>query len=211
MIHAVASVPQQPAQTVALFGGSFDPPHQAHCAIPTFLLKKRLVDQVWYVPVKNHPFGKQLSSDEHRVNMVQLCIDHLKKENPLFSNQLRIDTWEIEQNTSSYTIQTLDDLSAEYPDISFKWVIGTDNLAQFHLWGNDAQRIPAEYGMFVYPRFGFPPTPLLPGMTFLKDAPQVKVSSTEVRELVQRQCNLQQFVCPEIEQYIADHHLYQCG
>jgi nicotinate-nucleotide adenylyltransferase len=204
---------QLPAgSVVALFGGSFDPPHRAHCAIPTFLLEQKLADQVWYIPVKNHPFGKRLSSDQDRINMVQFCIDQAVKDHPEFASKLRVDTWEIEKNTSSYTIQTLDDLAAQYPDISFRWVIGTDNLAKFHLWGKDAQRIPSDYGMFVYPRSGYPPTPLLPGMTFLKDAPEVNASSTEIRELMKDHHALKalkKLVLPEIEEYIVQHHLYQ--
>ena len=57
---------------IALFGGGFDPPHLGHQFITQTLLERQIVEEVWYVPVKQHPFGKQVSADQHRVAMLKL-------------------------------------------------------------------------------------------------------------------------------------------
>jgi nicotinate-nucleotide adenylyltransferase len=198
----------QAKQTIALFGGSFDPPHIAHQQIPLFLLKNHLVDEVWYVPVKHHPFGKVLAPDEQRVAMLEKMIQCLVKENPKYAQKLRIECWEVDKNHSSYTIQTLDALAKQHPEKKFSWVIGTDNLEKFHLW-HEYQRIIQEFGVFVYPRVGYPPTPLRNGMTYLSTAPEVNVSSTELRQKIKAKEPITNLVTDQVEQHIVQEQLYQ--
>jgi nicotinate-nucleotide adenylyltransferase len=193
---------------IALFGGSFDPPHLAHQHIPFFLLKQKLVDQVWFVPVKHHPFGKVVSSDEQRLAMLGAVLHNFTHTHFEFRDQLRIETCEIDENHSSYTANTLDLLAKQHPGVQFRWVIGSDNLEKFHLW-HDYKRIAEQYGIFVYPRVGYPPTPLIPGMQFLADAPEVDVSSTLVRRKVRLNEPISTFVLPEVADYMSKHHLYQ--
>ena len=198
----------QVKQTIALFGGSFDPPHIAHQHIPLFLLKKHLADEVWFVPVKHHPFGKVVTPDEQRVVMVEKMIQHLIAEYPEYAQKLRIECWEIHKNQRSYTVQTLAALAQQYPDKKFSWVIGTDNLEKFHLW-HEYQRIIQEFGVFVYPRVGYPPVPLREGMTYLAHAPEVNVSSTELRQKVKAKKTITNLVIPQVEQHIMQEQLYQ--
>jgi len=195
-------------QRIALFGGSFDPPHVAHKDIPIFLLKHGYADQVWYVPVKHHPFGKTVSSDDCRVEMLQLTIERLKKEHPEFSSQMRVVEWELEQAQMSYTFKTLQNLSKKNPKTSFRWVIGSDNLYKFDQW-RDYQKILNEFGVIVYPRAGYSTEPLQKGMELLKEAPEVTVSSTQIRELTAKGKNLNGFVTSEIAKFIDEHNLYR--
>ena len=46
---------------VALFGGSFNPPHVAHQLVALYILETQDVDELWFVPTYAHPFGKQLA------------------------------------------------------------------------------------------------------------------------------------------------------
>lgn len=195
-------------QIIALFGGSFDPPHSAHQHIPLFLLKNKFAQQVWYVPVKHHPFGKTVSSDTDRLAMLELLVTRLKNEHPEFAAQLCIETHELEANQTSYTIDTLEGLAAKFPQYEFRWVVGSDNLAKFNQWDR-YQDILHKFGVFVYPRENYPAEPLLPGMVFLLNAPIVKVSSTQVRTQVKGQQPVTALVLPEVAEYIAEHDLYQ--
>jgi len=195
-------------QRIALFGGSFDPPHVAHKDIPLFLLKHGYADQVWYVPVKHHPFGKTVSSDDCRVAMLELILEQLKEEQPELAQKLRIERWELEQNEMSFTANTLQNLSKKYPLAQFRWVIGSDNVPKFDQW-RDYQRILKDYGVIVYPRQGFSTNALLPGMELLKEAPEVTVSSTQVRMLASGEQELNGFVTPEVAKYISKHQLYR--
>lgn len=200
--------PGQTQQKIALFGGSFDPPHIAHQQIPLFLLDNHLADEVWFVPVKHHPFGKVVTSDEQRVAMLEKMIQRITEEYPEYAQKLRIECWEIDKNHSSYTAQTLDALAKQHPDKKFSWVIGTDNLEKFHLW-HEYQRITQEFGVFVYPRVGYPPTSLREGMTYLSNAPEVNVSSTEIRQKVKAKETITSLVTAQVEQHIVQEHLYQ--
>ena len=60
---------------IALFGGSFDPPHVGHLLAAAYVLATEPVDELWFVPVLQHPLGKPLlASFEHRVLEY---VDHL--------------------------------------------------------------------------------------------------------------------------------------
>lgn len=200
---------------VALFGGGFDPPHKGHQLIPIFLLDHKLVDEVWYVPVKLHPFGKQVSPDKDRLAMIEAVVAQLKKTHPQYADNIKINTWELDrpdQTAESYTIRTLDELSQKYPQHTFKFVIGSDNLEKFHLWG-DYKRILDEYGVFVYPRVGYFSKALRVGMHFLGDAPLISVSSTQMRQQLQENHPdagaSSELILPAVTKYATAHHLYQ--
>jgi nicotinate-nucleotide adenylyltransferase len=146
---------ETPRQRIALFGGSFDPPQIAHKNIPIYLLQHGYADQVWYVPVKHHPFGKVVSSDDCRVEMLELVIAQLQREEPQFADAIRVEPWEVQQDEMSYTYRTLQELSRQHPDAEFRWVIGSDNVEKFAQWQN-YQEILSTYGVVVYPRAGYP-------------------------------------------------------
>lgn len=192
---------------IALFGGSFAPPHRAHQYIPVFLLEHGYADQVWYVPVKHHPFGKVISSDQDRQQMLEITINNTLQDYPQLKDKLKIETWELNQQATNYTLTTLRALSAEHPQFTFRCIIGTDNLPQFRRW-HHYEQILEEFGVFVYPRVNYPPEPLFTGMQFLADAPEVDVSSTQVRQKVAAGQPITNLVLPEIEDYIMSHNLY---
>ena len=140
---------------------------------------------------------------------VRIVADEVRGMNALYAAQkLRIERWELEQNEMSFTANTLQNLSKKYPLAQFRWVIGSDNVPKFDQW-RDYQRILKDYGVIVYPRQGFSTNALLPGMELLKEAPEVTVSSTQVRMLASGEQELNGFVTPEVAKYISKHQLYR--
>ncbi len=192
---------------IALFGGGFDPPHVAHQSMPIFLIEHGYADQVWYVPVKHHPFGKVVSSDQNRLDMLNLVITHTLQTHPNLKDKIRVETWELQQEATSYAINTLRAMAKKHPQYKFRWLIGTDNLPKFHLWGK-YQEILSDFGVLVYPRTNCPPEPLLQGMEFITDAPAVSISSTDIRQLAQADQPISQFVLSEVQQYISQKKIY---
>lgn len=209
---------------VALFGGTFDPPHLGHLFVADTLLLRQLADQVWFVPVKQHPFGKPASADQHRVAMLELMIKSfeatVKADTSMMlgphgslssaqrlSPQLRIDTFELEQAGPSYSYNTLKGLSQRYPEHTFSWVIGSDNLSSFHKWGS-YQQLLKEFVVYVYPRQGSPMEPVYSGMIPLENVKEVEISSSEIRKLVKEKKDLAGLVVEGVETYISDHQLY---
>ena len=60
-------------RSIALFGGSFDPPHLGHVLAATWVLSTSGVDELWVMPAFDHAFDKELSAFEHRKRMGNLC------------------------------------------------------------------------------------------------------------------------------------------
>jgi nicotinate-nucleotide adenylyltransferase len=187
---------------VALFGGTFDPPHNGHQFITQQMLAEKIVDAVWFVPVKNHAFQREMSPVVDRVEMLKKVVADL--HNP----KVRIESYEIDHSAMSYSLETLEALSVKHPEHTFSWVIGSDNLAKFNQWHNYAELL-KKFRVYVYPRQGYPPESLREGMIFLKDFPEITISATEVREKVQRGESIADLVNPDVEKYILEKKLYE--
>jgi nicotinate-nucleotide adenylyltransferase len=185
---------------VALFGGGFDPPHIGHQFIAKILLDRQIADQVWYVPVKHHAFGKQVSADQHRLEMLKLIL-------PVGDERIRIETYELEKVGISYTYETLTHLSQQYPENSFSFVIGSDNLPTFDKWLEIHPKL-LNFPFYVYPRKGYEMAPLYQGMIPIENVPEVAVSSTEVRTKIKNQESVTGLVDPQVERYIKEKGLY---
>ncbi len=114
-----------PGQVVGLLGGSFDPAHEGHTHITREALKRFGLDRVWWLVSPGNPLKpKGPASLERRMARARQVMDHP-----------RVDVTDIEARLGTrYTAETLARLCALYPDVRFVWLMGADNLAQFHLW-----------------------------------------------------------------------------
>ncbi len=150
---------------VAVYGGSFHPPHVGHAMVAAWLGWTRAVDEVWLVPVGAHAFGKALPP--HAVRMAW-CEALAADVGPW----VRACAIEGGMPTPSYTIDTLDRLAALHPGYRFQLVVGSDVLADTPRW-RQWDRIQAEYAPIIVSRGGYE----LPGV-----APVFpEISSTAVR------------------------------
>lgn len=183
---------------ICLFGGAFDPPHLGHLHVAQSMLDQHICDEVWFVPVKQHPFGKEIPENGRRENMLKLVI----------TQGMKIDRYELEHPGKSYSFGTLEALSKQYPEHQFSWVIGTDNLTEFHKWYKFEELL-QKYTVYVYPRHGYPFEPWYPGMQKIEQVEEVRISSTEVREKVRNTQPIADLVDPAVEQYIRDNNLYR--
>lgn len=115
-----------PKTRVAVFGGSFNPPHFAHVAVVSWLLGTKLVDRVWVIPCWRHMFGKRLAPFKHRFSMCQ-------KTFSIFNNCLVLDT-EKKLGGPSLTLRTIQVLKKTYPSFDINLVIGYDNWLVRDKW-----------------------------------------------------------------------------
>ena len=111
---------------IGLLGGSFNPPHSGHVAISKDALNFLNLDQVWWLPTKQNPLkDKTNSSFEKRIIWCQ----------EITKNEPKILVKDLEKNLSSnYFIDLLELILKQHPDQEFYFLIGADNLANFHLW-----------------------------------------------------------------------------
>jgi len=160
-------------------------------------LAQKLCDEVWYVPVKHHHFGKQVTDDVHRLAMLQLILQP----------GTRVETYELGISGINYTYDTLEYLRHTFPEHKFSWIIGSDNLPDFHKWG-DIEMMLSRYTFFVYPRAQFPMQPLYKGMIPLHNVTEVAVSSTDIRAKIAAGESVTGLVDPRVEEYIKRNSLY---
>jgi nicotinate-nucleotide adenylyltransferase len=113
---------------VGLLGGSFNPPHVAHRAISLFAIKRLKLDRVWWLVTPGNPLkdrGALHDLDERIEAARQLAGDP------------RIDVSCLESVIGTrYTADTINYLRRRASGLRFVWIMGADNLAQFHRWQN---------------------------------------------------------------------------
>ncbi|WP_417268668.1 nicotinate-nucleotide adenylyltransferase [Celeribacter baekdonensis] len=134
----------RPGQVIGLLGGSFDPAHEGHVHITKMALKRFNLDRVWWLVSPGNPLKpKGPAAMEKRLSHARAVMDHP-----------RVEITALETHTKTrYTAATLDAVKALYPGVSFVWLMGADNLAQFHLW-QDWQGIMATTPVGVIARPG---------------------------------------------------------
>lgn len=133
---------------VAVFGGSFNPPHVGHAMVAAWLTWTGRADEVWLVPAFHHAFDKPLRPFARRV----AACERLAARIP----GLRVETIEASLPAPSYTIHTLRSLAARHPAHRFHLVVGSDVLAQRPQW-RAWDEIEADFAPLVVNRAGFPP------------------------------------------------------
>ncbi len=110
---------------MGLLGGSFDPPHAGHAHITREALKKFDLDQVWWLVSPGNPLKAQGPAPmQRRLAAARAVIDDPRVKFSDFEAQIG----------TRYTAQTIAALRAMQPGVRFVWLMGADNLAQFHLW-----------------------------------------------------------------------------
>lgn len=111
---------------VGLLGGSFNPAHAAHREISLTALHRLELDQIWWLVSPQNPLKSRngMAPLDRRVVQAQAVADHPA-----------IHVTDLEQRLDTrYTVDTLDRLRLHYPNMQFVWLMGADNLAQFHRW-----------------------------------------------------------------------------
>lgn len=178
---------------IAVYSGSFDPLHIGHLAIMKYLTTQECgFDKVYLVVSPSNPL-KDGSREYTAERRLQAAKEAVARHPELM---VKVDDVEFWLPSPQYTIRTLDTLRDREKDNSFSLVIGADNLAVFRSW-RDYERILLEYGIIVYPRTGFDPEALRDDLLKenadyrirLIDAPLMDISSTQIRELLNRHEN----------------------
>jgi nicotinate-nucleotide adenylyltransferase len=193
------SVSPSPSR-VALFGGSFNPPHVAHQLVALYVLETQPVDELWFVPTFAHPFGKQLVDYEHRIAMCELAAAPL-------GPRARVSRAEAELAArpgfvASHTLDLVDHVatSGHAPRL----VVGSDILAEttkWFRWSDVVARAP----LIVVGRAGSPPP-----SGNASEVTMPEISATRVRELLASGASdITGLVPRDVLRYIAQHRLYQ--
>ncbi|TSC53920.1 MAG: nicotinate-nucleotide adenylyltransferase [Microgenomates group bacterium LiPW_16] len=128
-------------KTIAIFGGSFDPPHVGHITLIKQVFASSVVDEVWLVPNFSHNWKKTIASPDHRFKMCQL----------LKNDKVKACDIEVRRGGKSYAIDTVRELKKKYPDYQFYWLAGKDLLKELPKW-KDPEALKKEIEFIAFPK-----------------------------------------------------------
>jgi nicotinate-nucleotide adenylyltransferase len=128
---------------IGLLGGSFNPPHLAHRAISLFAIKRLRLDRVWWLVTPGNPLkdNGHLHELDARVKAAQEMADDPRIEVTCLESVIG----------TRYTVDTINYLRRRASSLRFVWIMGADNLAQFHRW-QKWQRIATQVPIAVIDR-----------------------------------------------------------
>ena len=156
---------------LALYGGSFNPPHAAHQLVALYVLETQPVDELWFVPTYAHPFGKTLAPYDDRIAMCELAVASLGPRAKV--SRAEEELAKRPGFTSSRTLDLVDHVIAQ--GHAPRLVIGTDILAEtakWYRWTDVIARAP----LIVIGRGGH-----VPDGSVVTGVTMPEISATEIR------------------------------
>jgi nicotinate-nucleotide adenylyltransferase len=130
---------------IGLLGGSFDPPHKGHVYISVEAKKLLRINEIWWLVTPQNPL--KISVPATYQERIKNCKE-ISKDKPILIKEIE------KKINSKYTYQTLDYLLNHYINVKFFWIMGADNLINFHKWQKWRQ-IFQEISIVVFKRHGY--------------------------------------------------------
>ena len=171
-----------------IFGGSFNPIHNGHISLARQLREKAGLDEVWLMVSPQNPLKQSadLLDDQQRLTMARLALEGVEG--------IVACDYEMHLPKPSYTWNTLQALSKDYPDREFVLLMGGDNWDLFDRWYH-YEDIKENYEIVVYTR--------TPG-----ESGYIDISSTEIRERIKAGKSIRRMVPKAVADYIRKEGLY---
>ncbi|MFO1518531.1 MAG: nicotinate-nicotinamide nucleotide adenylyltransferase [bacterium] len=174
---------------IALFGGSFNPPHNGHVAVAKALADSGDFDQVWVLPSYSHPFGKVFLPFEERFRLCELAFGPL-------APRVRVDPTEKQRGEATgYTIDTVRYLRQRHPEDEFFLVMGSDLFGEVDRW-KDYEELKKLVSIYPVARAGY------------EESRFPKVASSEIRERIRQGGEWRSLLPEKVGEYIRKKGLY---
>lgn len=199
---------------IGIFGGSFDPVHNAHLALAEACHQGASLDRVLFVPAAQQPHkpAGPVAEAKHRLAMLQLAI--------VGQSHLEVSDVEISRGGVSFTVDTLREIASRNPDSKLYLLMGADTLQDLPTW-RDPQTIcklatPLAVHRPGEPLIDFTVLSPIASDEVLKDAqqhvidmPLLDISSSKVREHVGLGKSISESVPASVAAYIVERGLYR--
>jgi len=189
---------------IGLFGGTFDPPHNAHVALASLALDELALDELRWIPA-GEPWQKtrRVTPAAQREAMVRLAM----QGEPRFV----LERCEIRRHGPSFTLDTVRELQAAQPGNEWFLVIGQDQYANLHTW-RDWRELLARVTLAVANRPGVAVEPhpdVKAAAQRVVPLPMLAIASTEIRARAAAGQDVAALVPASVARYIEAHHLYR--
>jgi nicotinate-nucleotide adenylyltransferase len=187
---------------LGVMGGTFDPIHHGHLVAASEVASKFKLDEVIFVPT-GRPWQKANVTDtEDRYLMTVIAT----ASNPRF----KVSRVDIDRAGPTYTVDTLADIQALYPDAELYFISGADAISQILSW-KDVDKLWDKAHFVAVTRPGHEltlPASAPKGAIDILEIPALAISSTDIRERAQRHEPVWYLVPDGVVQYINKHKLY---
>lgn len=192
-------VNSQVRRRIGLYGGTFNPVHNAHLMVADQVGSSLCLNKVLLMPDNQPPHidHKDTIASKFRLDMLKLAV----QDNPL----LGIETEEIERGGISYTYDTIKALKKKHPNYDYYFIIGGDMVDYLPKWYriNDLIKLVNFVGVRRPGAENHTDYPVI-----WVDVPQVDFSSSDIRQRIHDGRSIKYMVPEKVEEYIKEHHLY---
>ncbi len=202
---------------IAILGGAFDPPHLGHYLVAEQVLEQLHMDEVWFMVCYQY-------FPEFPVKFSHISSFHLRYQMALLSGlpeRIVPSDFEAKFNKPSKTIDTLRLLKEKFLEHTFYWIIGSDQLKDFHLW-NNWQDLVQQHNLIIFPRDtdyvnlsqrvrnAFQLESIPSNIMVLDERSLIvtTISSSSIRKRVRAGFSINNMVDAKVEKYIKENHLY---
>ncbi|MEY8337276.1 nicotinate-nucleotide adenylyltransferase [Lachnospiraceae bacterium 62-35] len=197
---------------VGIMGGTFDPIHNGHILIGRQAYEEYQLDEIWYMPSGQPPHKRDHRVTDARIRgkMTRLAIE----DYPYF----RFSDFEIKRQGNSYTAQTLQVLTRDYPEHIFYFIVGADSLFQIETWYHPETIMELAVILAAGRDCKNKGRSLEEQIAYLKGAyhariqrlhsGEIDVSSAELRSMAANGISLKPYVPPKVLAYIESQNLY---
>lgn len=197
---------------IGVMGGSFDPCHRGHINLALDAAAQAKLDKVILMPTNIQPFKQQckVAAAEHRLNMLRKAVQN--------ERVLTVSDWEIRQKELSYTYLTMREMKKKVGvDAKVYFIAGTDSFLSIRNWKNSEELL-SENRFVVGVRPGYREDELEKAIIEIEerykteiikiDNRRFHISSTEIRERLEKGNDVSDLITAEVERYIKDNELY---
>jgi len=191
---------------VGLFGGTFNPLHNAHLEVARTALNQYELSGIVFVPNGIPPHkGPVLSGDkEVRYEMVRLAVESIPK--------FDVSRIEVDRDGPSYTIDTIRALKEDYPQ-GICFIVGADRLLKLDTW-REPHELLRSVPFVIAPRSGvsldvFDVSPFREAVIVPLEMEDVDLSSSALRERIYSGESIREWVPRQVADYIEEHKLYR--
>lgn len=199
---------------IGILGGTFNPIHKGHLALGLAAAEQYDLEEVWLMPSKLPPHKSHFAmlSEEHRLNLTKLAAQT--------DTRFTVSDFELQRDGLTYTADTLELLTKEYPDVKFYFIIGGDSLVNFTKWRRP-ERILELCTLLAAGRAGYEEKAVNEAAESLRTQypqaeigtvvlPDHPISSNEIRKAFYtgNAEEIKQFLPEKVRAYLQEHRLY---
>lgn len=215
----------QKPKKIAVFGGTFDPPHNGHSLLAEKVILDKHADKIIFIPALHPPHKEGIASADfvNRLEMVKLAVKNMNRK---IGNFFSVSSIEGERKTGlSFTFDTMMELKKRHPENNFILLVGEDSLLHIDTWYKGDELI-KKWKILTYPR-----TCISERKTDILNELKKKwpdniayllfesilpyelcdISSTEIRCKIADHKDVSKMICNEVKKYINEKGLYKRG